>query len=306
MTAGWVAGGVRAQAMARRRLGTAACRALAASSAPDAVEALARSPYGQRVRAGDRLADAVRGVAETLLWNLRVLAGWLPAEGAEMLRVLAGWFEIANVDEHLRTLTGQPADAPFRLGTLATVWPQLARTGSRDELRAALTASPWRNPGGTTPRDIQLAMRVAWADRVVARVDPARAWAYGAVALLVARERFAADRSLPGPALATAGHLLGAGVLAAASLGELTTALPARARWALDGVTDRTDLWVAEARWWRRVRTDGATLLAGSGFGPGRVIGATGLLAADAWLVRAALEAAAREGNALEVFDAVA
>jgi hypothetical protein len=126
------------------------------------------------------------------------------------------------------------------------------------------------------------------------------------VALLVARERFAVDRPLPGPALSTAGHLLGARALAATSLGEFTAALPGRARWATDGVTDRTDLWVAEARWWRRVRTDGATLLTGSGFGPGRVVGAAGLLAADAWLVRAALEAAARDGAALGVFDAVA
>jgi hypothetical protein len=55
------------------------------------------------------------------------------------------------------------------------------------------------------------------------------------------------------------------------------------------------------------VRTDGAALLAGSGFGPGRMIGATALLAADAWLVRGALEIAARGGDrALEVFDAVA
>lgn len=307
MSAGWVAGGVRAQAMVRRRLGTADARALAAAATlPEAVETLARSPYGQRVRAGDALATAARGVAETLLWNLRVLAGWLPATGAEMLRVLTGWFEIANVDEHLRTLAGEPSDPPFRLGTLATVWPLLRETGSPDELRAALTASPWRDPGGTTAREVALAMRMAWADRVAARVEPARAWAHGAAALLVAREHLAVGRPLPGPAGQTATRLLGSRALGATSLGELAAALPTRVRWAVDGITGDADLWVAEARWWRRVRVDGAALVAGSGFAPGRMIGATALLAADAWLVRAALEAAARGTDALEAFDAMA
>jgi len=293
--------------MARRRLGTAATHTLAMStSAAEAVEALARSPYGRHVRTGDTPATAARGVAETLLWNLRVLAGWLPAEGAEMLRVLAGWFKIPNVDEHLRALSGAPAEAPFRLGTLATVWPQLHAAGSRDALRAALAASPWRDPGSATPRDVALAMRVAWAERVTARVAAARPWAYGAVALLVARERFAVDRPLPEPAQVIASHLLGTRALGASSLREFTDALPARARWAVDGAADRSDLWVAEARWWRRVRADGAVLVTGSGFGPGRVIGAAALLAADAWLVQAALEAAGRGPDAMETFDAVA
>jgi len=307
VSAGWVAGGVRAQAMARRRLGAAAGNALASCASPqEAADLLAGSPYGQRVRPGDPPAAAARGVAETLLWNLRVLAGWQPAAGAGMLRVLAGWFEIANVDEHLRTLAGESAEPPFRLGTLATVWSRLHATRSRDELREVLAASPWRDPGGSTPRDLQLGLRVAWADRVVARVEPAATWAYGALALLVARERFAVDRPLPEPARQITTRLLGPAALTAASLSEFATALPARGRWAMPGITDRSQLWAAEGRWWRRVRADAATLLAGSGFGAGRVIGAAGLLAADAWLVRAALESAAAGARAREVFDAVA
>jgi hypothetical protein len=308
VSAAWVAGSVRAQAMARRRLGTAAARALATSdSFSEALEVLARSPYGRHVRSGDTQSAAAHGVAATLLWNLRVLAGWLPASGAEILRLLAGWFEIANVDEHMQALLGQPADPPFRLGTLATVWPQLAATSSRDELRAELAASPWGDPGGVSPREIQLGMRLAWAERVAARVEPARTWAAGATALLVARERFARGQSLPDRSAATAARVLGADSVAAMSVVDLFAALRPAARWTLQGVTDAASLWTAEVRWWRRLRTDGAALLAGSGFGPRRMIGATALLAADAWLVRAALEIAARGGGrALEVFDAVA
>jgi hypothetical protein len=127
VSAGWVAGSVRARALAQRRLGAGAARTLAASSSLEvALAALAASPYRQEVRPGQRLAEAQRAVAATLLWHLRVLAGWLPREGADMLRLLAGWFEVANVDELLHRLAGGEAEEPFRLGALATAWPRLA------------------------------------------------------------------------------------------------------------------------------------------------------------------------------------
>lgn len=318
MSGGWVAGSVRSQAIARRRLGTAGARGLAAAgSLAEAVEALAGSPYGGQVRADDGLADAQRGVAAGLLWNLRVLAGWLPGHGVGMLRLLAGWFEIANVDEHLQALASpvparhphqdRPAEPPYRLGALATSWPRLAAAGSVAGLRATLATSPWGDPGGAGSRDIQLGMRLAWANRVATQVPAARAWAAGAAALLVAREHLAGRRRLPGPAEALAARLLGRRWPAASSLAELAAALPAPARWVLDGVADPADLWAAEVRWWRRLRTDGARLLAAGGFGPGPIVGAVALLAADAWLVRGALEVAARGGApALEVFDELA
>jgi hypothetical protein len=344
MSAGWVAGSVRSQAMAHRRLGAPAARRLAtAGSVAEALGELARSAYdrsaydrsgrptdpaGGGAAAADRVATAQRGVAETLLWNLRVLAGWLPAAGAEQLRRLAGWFEIANVDEHLRSLAGRPAEPPFRLGTLATAWPRLARTGSAGELREVLAASPWGDPGGSGDWEISLGMRLAWADRVATRVPAARPWAAGAVALLVARERFAAPQEgAPDPAWAGSGapswvsgasRLLGPGWMGAGSLAELARAVPAAARWALATVTEPADLWEAELRWWRRLAADGARLLAGhdpgglgagsgGGFGPGRMVGAVAVLAADAWLVRGALELAGRGGTgAAEVFDALA
>jgi len=306
VSARWVAGSVRAQAMARRRVGPAGARALAGSaSAAEAVRALAGSPYGAYVRPDSDLATAQRGLAETLLWNLRVLAGWLPQPGAEALRALAGWFEIANVDEHLRALDGEPAEPPFRLGHLATAWPRIAASTSPSELRAALAVSPWRDPGGTEPRHIQLGMRLAWAERVAARAPAAAAWARAAAVLLVAREGPTSGGPLPAVATATATRLLGAAAAHAGSLPELAAAVPARVRWTLDGIDGPAALWTADVRWWRRIGTDGATLLARAGFGLDPVIGAAALLAADARLVRAALEAAAREGDQ-EAFDAMA
>jgi hypothetical protein len=74
----------------------------------------------------------------------------------------------------------------------------------------------------------------------------------------------------------------------------------------LDDISDVSQLWRAEIRWWGRLRADSARLVTRSGFGPDRVIGAIGLLAFDAWMVDGALEVAARGHEALEVFDALA
>jgi hypothetical protein len=307
MSAAWVAGSVRARAIARRRVGAAGARDLAGSgSLPVAVDMLARSPYGRRVHPGDELAGAKRGVAATLLWNLRVLAGWLPPHGAEMLRVVAGWFEIANAEEHIRALHGQPAADPYQLGTLATAWPRIAATTSADELRTVLASSPWGDPGAANPRSVQLSMRLSWAERVAGRIPAARTWTCAAAALVVARESLARGMALPEAAAAAASRLLGARAAIAQSLTDLRSALPAAARWVLDDISDVSQLWRAEIRWWGHLRADSARLVTRSGFGPERVIGAIGLLAFDAWIVDGALEVAARGHEALEVFDALA
>jgi hypothetical protein len=201
MSAGWVAGGVRAGGMARRRLGAAAIRALADSaSLADAVEVLARSPYGAEVRPGDDLASAQRGVAVTVLWNLRILAGWLPAKGAQMLRFLAARFEIANIEERLRGFAANPEDLgvpPFVLGRLATAWPRLSATTSVAEIRATLAWSAWGDPGEDTPYAISVWVPLSWADRASSAMPAARPWAAGAAALTVAREVFVIGRRLP-------------------------------------------------------------------------------------------------------------
>ena len=140
----------------------------------------------------------------------------------------------------------------------------------------------------------------------VTGVTPARPWAAGAVALLVARERFVTRRPVSGTAPEVIGRLLGGGWARTTSLAGFAGWLPSPARWALAGVTNTADLWRAEARWWARLRRDGTTQVVRPAFGWQRPLGAVAVLAADAWLVRAALEIAARGGTHLEVWDALA
>jgi hypothetical protein len=147
-------------------------------------------------------------------------------------------------------------------------------------------------------------MRLRWAERVVARVDVAADWARGAAALVVAREIVVCGQPLPERASTFATHLLGAPAVAARSLPELHGALPRRLAWALSNVDSPDDLWLAEAAWWRRVRADASSMMAR--VGPDRVVAAAVLLAADAWLTRAALQAAAQGDPGREAFDAVA
>ncbi len=307
MSAGWVAGSVRARAFARRRLGTTAVRRLAsAGSLEEAVQVLAATPYGSGVHPGQDLTAVQHEIASTLLWNLRVLAGWLPPEGVGLLRALSGWFEIANVDEMLQVMGGRPGGAEFQLGALATAWPRLRHAASPAELRAALAASPWLDPGGETADAVRLGMRARWTARVAALGDPARAWAAGAAVLLLAGERFAAGHAVDPGVMNGALDLLGPAVSGVSAFGELAGVLPVKARWVLAGVSSAGDLWRAEAAWWARVEEDGRRLLRTSSLDSGVVLGAVAVLAADAWRVRAALELAARGGRPLEAYDELA
>jgi len=307
MSAGWVAGSVRAKALARRRLGTESIRRLAAlRSLDEALRTLASTPYGRAVHAGQTLEQAQHGIAGALLWDLRVLAGWLPRDGVRLMRALAGWFEIANTDELLLTLAGAKAGALFELGALATAWPRLRDTHSLAGLRGALAASAWGDPGADSVAAVRFGMRAQWAARLAASGGPARAWACGGAALLVAGERLMAGRQIPAAAVPWLRGLVGHAALAAATCGEMAAALPPPARWALEGVRAPAELWRAEAGWWGRVERDGFTALRSSANGPVPVLGAVAVLAADAWRVRAALEIAARGGGPLEAYDAVA
>ncbi len=305
MSTGWVAGTVRARAMARRRVGLDGARRLARTSSLEAALAtLVATPYGHDVRADHTLAQAQRAVAGTLLWDLRVLAGWLPRDGADRLRVLAAWFELANVDELRLAMVGSPADPPFDLGSLGTSWNRLRSARSPAELRQLLAGSRWGDPGAETVAAVGLGMRMVWAERVAAMVPPAVPWATGAAALLVARE-LVVGRRLPDGAAASVRRLLGAPVLDAVSLPDLVAALRGPARWTLRGVDEPEALWQAEAQWWARVESDAFVLLHRPRFGPAPVIGAVAAAAVDAWRVRAALESAARGGRP-EAFDVVA
>ncbi|MFA1542872.1 hypothetical protein [Actinomadura monticuli] len=307
MSAAWVAGRVRAQALAQRRLGPGRTRMLAGSaSLADAVSILAATPYGHAVTKDQDLASAQHAVAETLLWHLRVLAGWLPRGGATALRAVAAWFELANIDALLQRLEGRPAEKPYVLGALGTAWPRLEDAPDIGGLRERLTASSWGDPGDADPWTIRVVLRLSWASRVHALGGRAAAWAAGAAGVLVAGERFGAGRDLPQAAQERADRMLGALPVGAPALGAMVAHLGRDARWALAGIDDPADLWRAEARCWKRLEQDGSLLLRGSEFGVGPVLGAATVLAVDAWRIRAALEIAARGGGPMGAYDALA
>jgi hypothetical protein len=307
MSAGWVAGGVRARALARRRLGADGARHVAAcGSLEQALGLLAATPYGGAAHGGQSLAVAQHAIAATILWDLRVLAGWLPRGGLQLMRPLAGWFEIANIDELLEGLAGRPAADQFELGALATAWPRLRRSASLTELRAGIAASAWRDPGGDSGFALRVGVRARWAERVAALGGAAAVWGAGAMALLVAGERFAAGRTLNPAVQAAAGKLLGAAAADAATFAELGDRLPARLAWVLEPARSPAELWRAEAAWWARLEQDGLRLLRTSALDWHPVLGAAALLATDARRVRAALELAGRGGAPLEAYDALA
>lgn len=308
LSPGWVAGSVRARHLLARRLGRSDAWALARAPSLDAaLERLASSAYGHRCRPGLALADAQRAIADTALWHVRVLAGWTPPRGLEPVRALAAGFEIANVDDRLAYLAGAEVPAPFELGGLATAWPRVAGAQSASELRSLLTGSPWGDPGSDEPAAIRLALRLAWARRVLASVDEAVDWAAGAVALLLARELFLAGR--PADRLWDL-HPPGVGIewFQAASLAELRAALPPQAAWALKAAVEPDELWHREAAWWRRVEADAEQLARSAHMGLAAVVGCVALLGVDAWRTAGALEAAARGGGsaAVEVFEEIA
>jgi ATP synthase (C/AC39) subunit len=177
MTAGWVAGNVRAKAMARRRLGPDAARRLAAcSSLPEAQRMQAATSYGRPGQQhGQTLAATQQAVADTILWDLRVLAGWLPRDGVDLLRALTCWFEIANVDDLLqaalllageRFATGRAIQPAVMDGALPLLGQAAAEAATLDRLRGCLPAQArWALAGVSSPDDLWQA-EVAWWARV--------------------------------------------------------------------------------------------------------------------------------------------
>ena len=110
MGAAWVAGTVRARALLSRRVGAAAARRLAGLGSVDAViRELGDGPYGRELRPGLTTAQVEAVIGATLLWQMRVLAGWLAGPGVRTVRLLAAWFEIVNTVDHARSLAGAQA-----------------------------------------------------------------------------------------------------------------------------------------------------------------------------------------------------
>jgi hypothetical protein len=311
VSSGWVAGVVRSRALASRFPGWGGAREMAsAGNLEVALHHLAKTPYGRYARTAVGLSEAQRAVSATLLWHMRVLAGWLPPGGARLLRPLAAGFEVANVASRLasqeRPGTASGASRqPYRLGALETAWRTLEHAATPAQLRIVLAASPWGDPGGDTPWALVTGMRVSAARLTAAAVPSARRWARGRAALLTARELFVHQRRLSEPVRRNAVELLGSRALDASSLGDFRDRLPSAARWVLEDVGEPGELWRAEARWWRVVGQDGVGMLRDGWYGPEGVVGAVAVLSVDAWRVRAALESATRGGRPLEEFDAL-
>jgi hypothetical protein len=304
---GWVAGTVRARAMADRRLGRLAVQSLAASPSLEvALALLGDGPYGHDVRVGQSLAQAQHAAGATLLWNMRVLAGWLPREGVTGLRAIAAWFELLNVEAHMLELAGEGRQPAYQLGTLATAWPRLSGARSHAELRQVLATSSWGDPGDDAPHQIHVVMRAVYAERVAAAVPEAKPWAASAVALLLAHESVLAQRAVSDALRRAAGTLIGARAARATSLTELREGSGPPVRRLLAAVEDPHDLWRAEFEWWQGVERDAFALLRRPRPGSEAVSGAVALLATDAWRVAAAFELAARGGTPREAFDVVA
>jgi len=307
LSPGWVACSVRARHMLARRLGRERAREIAASPSLEAALAgLGGSAYGARRRPGMDLVEAQRAVADTALWHLRVLAGWAPAAGVASIRALAAWFELANIDERLLFLAGGEPTTPFELGALATAWPEIAEARTPAEARARLAASAWGDPHSDHPAEVRLALRLAWARRVEDSVDDAHDLAAGGAALTLARELLLGGRSpasLAGLQPAGLGHRW----QQAGSVGALRDSLPAHASWVLDGIGEPSELWRAEAAWWRRADDVAEELVHAPLMGEPMVVGSVIALGVDAWRVAAALEVAARGGAAgpLELFEEI-
>lgn len=306
MPASWVGASVRARLLANRRLGAGGVAALAKSH--DVAEALgyiAESPYGAGITMAMSAVQAQRHIAANLLWNLRLIAGWLPPGGAQIVQALAAWFEIANIEERLGYLAGGEHPSPYQLGRLGIAWPAVSAATSVDAVRAALAHSAWGDPRTSEPAVIVLALRFRWATWLATAVPQVATWSAAASTLLAARTLFTDPRP-PLPYAARHVYGLPTGWQSATTLDELRAMLPRHTSWILDGARDTSDFWRAEARWWARVRRDAGEALVGSRFGPDVVVAAVALLAYDAWLTRAALAAVARGDAGRRVFDAVA
>ncbi|GAA2806742.1 hypothetical protein [Kribbella solani] len=323
MSAGWVAATVRAKAMARRRLGAGAARRIAsAQSFADALglldgTAYARAgvpgtTYARPAAAGTTLPEVEWAVAAVELWQLRVLAGWLPRSAAGLARALGARYELMNIEAHARVLAAVPGSpgagrwpAYQDLGSLALSWPRIAATTSPVELRSALAASPWGDPGDDWAANLHDVLVLRWLGMIVAAAPQTAEWVTGAAVLIIAKQLLVATSGPAGRLVRAAAPLIGSGWERARSVPDLRAATPVPGRWVLDGIATPGELWRAEARLAARIESDGFRLLRDGTPGVTPVLGAVAVLAADGWRVRVALGDAAYGAGPGEVLDAL-
>jgi hypothetical protein len=308
VTAGWVAASTRGRALLRRTIGADVARSIAAAESwPSARDHLRNTVYGVELPSTADRHIARRAAATATAWQLRVLAGWLPPASSGLVRAFAAPVEIANIEAHLAQLsTGTTPTAPIPLGTLGVAWSAVATLRSADQVRDVLARSTWGDPGGADRATIALGLHVAWARRLARQAPVAETWARGGAALLVAREQFAFDRSIPEATGRELDRLLGTAWRDASTTSELTERLPKSARWIFADVASTADLWLAEIALLRRVTADSERVVAAARNGRDALAAIMALLLVDLWRVDAAIEAAGRTPLVTEVFDAVA
>lgn len=311
MSVAWVAASVRARAIARRRLGLVAiARLRQAGSLPAARARLADTAYARAATCPD-LASAQRAVAASVLWEIRILAGWMPSGGTPIARAVVAAFERENCHDHLRRVTARSpglaasVPEPFDLGSLATAWHRVRSTTTAGELGAELAASPWGEVPVEDPAALRDALAAAWLRRAADDIPGVEPLAVSAAVLLVARTLLLEGR-LPGDRACTdLNALLGSRWSTAGSIEDLRGALDRPARQVLAGVAAPDQLWRAEVALWQAVADTGARLLRDPLPGPHAVVGAITQLAADAFWVRGALAVSAVGGEE-EVLHGVA
>ena len=324
MTAGWVAPSTRGRLLLHRTIGATAARAIGtAESWSEARTELATTVYGASlpVDADRRTARVL--ASEATIWQLRVLAGWLPPNASGLARAFAAAVEIADIDRHLTRLSrpsesGSNGAAPMRsvpMGSLATAWPHVERATSLDQVRHELARSAWGDPGGSDPMTIRFGLRVAWGRRLLRQASITTEWVHGATAVLVARERFLFERDIPDVAARTVDQLLGTRWRRATSVATLADDVPPSASWALRAAGSSAepssdppaaDLWRSEVAVISRVSDDANKIAESGRNGRNTVAAVMALLLVDLWRVAAAIEAAGRELAPVEVFDDVA
>lgn len=276
MSAGWIAGNVRALGLASEPSDVAASVA-SATNLSGGVAVLGQASWIRDIDAATTVAASQRAVFETLLWRLRVIAGWLPSEGVEMVRSCVVWFEIRNIEDRLAYFAGALAELPYELGRLGIISRALGVTSSGEDIRRLMAASAWGDPGGADAYRIRIWLRRMWHKRARDASPQLRVWSDAAAWLLAVRERTAA-RS-------------GADLLA-----RTPPSLPSSWKWAsVDWAGP--DLWRAEERWWIQVREDGLRLLHAPIGTAGPALGAITTLASSARRIATALEIAAGVGG---------
>ena len=155
MRSDWVAASVRARSMAQRRVGAGTCRGIAGShNLRTALDRLADSAYADEVESARTLAAAQRATRRTVLWQLRVLAGWLPASGARLVRSAAAAFEADNILSlalQLRreqTVQGAQAAQPVQAAQAAQPVQQMQTPLNRADSNPGPDPNPGSGSGG--------------------------------------------------------------------------------------------------------------------------------------------------------------